>query len=322
MFGIEWLQFEFSVLPALYVISGIVVLFLVFRGVHKEAVEIDGITIKKLRYDTKRLKAAAVAALVSALVLPAIVVTPEGHRTVVWSAGQGVLDEARPPGVSLVIPYIQIPHKMDVRTQAYVNEEVYAQSSDVQEITVPLSVVYHVRPDSVVSLFSNVGMDYDVKLIERFTLQLAKQEIGKGVAEDFPRRRETIADAVANQLRQRLDPYGIVVEYVNIEDAVFDPAFINSIQDKVTSEVGIETADNERRQIEIQADAERYRRLTEASGEQQAIEQIAEALDMTATEYLTWLRLQVWDGQLPSTIVTTDSNSDDSSPIGLLFDAR
>jgi regulator of protease activity HflC (stomatin/prohibitin superfamily) len=86
------------------------------------------------------------------------------------------------------------------------------------------------------------------------------------------------------------------VTSVQIEDAVFDGDFIQSVKEKVIADQEVEEQRKliearraEKEQITLQAEAERAR---------------AAALGLSPQEYLEWLWLQRWDGQLPQTLLS------------------
>ena len=299
--------YEVLIQPALYAASVIAVLVALFKGAGRKK--------KRFRLRKGAGRRALLTLAVAAVILPAIVVTPPGHRAAIFNLRDGVSDVERGEGVSLVIPYVQTARMVNIRTQVFTNAEVFSQSSDLQEITVHIAVNYHVDPDQAAELYQQVGLGYELTIIQPAVLQLVKQEVGLVLAADFAVNREPLARVIESELDDQLGPFGIVVEFVNIEDAVFDPDFIAAVKDKVIAD---ELADKERRLIEaeaakkeqviLQAEAEEQKRLIEARGEKAAIEEVASALSFTNEEYLEWVRLLRWDGVLPATLLGSDAS--------------
>ncbi|KKK78439.1 hypothetical protein LCGC14_2843560 [marine sediment metagenome] len=275
--------------------------FTLFKGFGKE---------KGWRFAKGAGKRAGIALIAAAVVLPAIVVTPPGHRAAIYTLTSGVSDVERGEGLSFVFPYAQTARMVNVRTQVYRNAEVFAQSLDLQEITAHVALNYHVDPDEAAELYQSIGLGYEATIIAPAVLQLAKQEIGLVKAVDFARNREPLARDVEAALVVQLAPYGIIVEYFNIEDAVFDQAFILAVKNKVIADeeaareqrlIAAEAAKKE--QTILKAEAEGQKRLIEARGEREAIVKIAAALGFTADEYLEWLLIGAWSGDLPTTLI-------------------
>ncbi len=298
--------YEVLIQPALYAASVIAVLVALFKGAGRKK--------KRFRLRKGAGRRALLTLAVAAVIVPAIVVTPPGHRAAIFNLRGGVSDVERGEGVSLILPYVQTARMVNTRTQVFTNAEVFAQSSDLQEITVHVAVNYHVDPDQAAELYQQVGLGYELTIIQPAVLQLVKQEVGLIKAADFAVNREPLARAVERELEDQLGPFGVGVEFVNIEDAVFDPDFIAAVKDKVIAD---KLAVKERRLIEaeaakkeqviLQAEAEEQKRLIEARGEKAAIEEVASALSFSNEEYLEWVRLLRWDGVLPATLLGSDA---------------
>lgn len=256
------------------------------------------------------VKAAVVIAATGLTLTSALVVTPEGHRGVVYSAAGGINQTERVEGVSFIVPYFQSAVQMDVRTRKFFTDEAFAQSSDLQEITVHVAVNYHVDPSRAADLFQNVGRGYEDVLIRPAVFQLVKEQVGLVKAVDFARSREELASAIGTRLATRLEPAGVTVEFVAIEDAVFDPDFISSVKDKVIAD---EKAEESARLV-VKATNDARAVVETAQGRATAIEVEAEAqasanrviAGSLTQDLLVWQRILQWSGQLPDTVLGGD----------------
>lgn len=307
--------YEVILQPALFIALGLVVIATLVRGTSRPVVDtrsVNGVEIPVRRVEVVpgTFRKAGIRLLVGVALLAAIVVTPPGHRGVIYSATGGVNAGERVEGVSLIIPFYQTATQIDVRTQKFFTDAAFAQSSDLQEITVVGSVNYRVDPTRASELYADVGKSYEETVLAPAFFQLVKQEVGQIKAVDFALAREALARDIAVELQQQMEPFGIVIEFVNIEDAVFDGDFIRAVKEKVIAAeealeqqnlIAAEAAKKE--QVIIQAQAEAERLLTEAAGQREAIEEIAAALGFTPEEYLTYQLLLNWDGTLPTTLV-------------------
>ena len=135
----------------------------------------------------------------------ALVVTPPGHRGVVYSQSGGVITAERVEGLSFIIPLVQSAVQIDVRTQKY-EVEAFAQTKDLQEITVPIAVNYHVDPRLAAELYQEVGRDYERVVIRPAVLQHAKAAVGQVRAVDFAVQRAQLATDIASTLEAELAP--------------------------------------------------------------------------------------------------------------------
>lgn len=243
----------------------------------------------------------------AAILVPAIGVVPAGYRGVVYEYSGGVNATERGEGIALLIPWFQHMRNTSVRTQKVYSDKVFSQSLDLQEITVVASVNYHVKPDQAAELYQEVGPDYASITIQPALFQRMKAAIGKVIAEDFALRRDKLALTVQAQLTSQLSSYGIVIEYVNIEDAIFDPAFVKAVKAKIIAEQRaqeetrlIEAEEAIKQQTIIKAQARAFSVKIEAVQQARANDLLNRSL---TGDLLTWRWLNTWDGVLPKTLV-------------------
>ena len=302
------MNYEVILLPALYVLAALAVVITLIRGVTREVTGVaeDGLKTVRWGYRVRNLKVAAVILVAAAVVIPALVVTPPGHRGVIYSQSGGIDLNERPEGLSFVIPYFQTPHQVNVRSQK-LEVEAFAQTADLQEVTVKASINYHVAPTLAAELYQGVGSDYAAILIAPAALQRLLAEVGLIEAEFFASSRNALAVAIVSGIESQLGAAGIVVEYVNIEDALFQPEFITAVQNKViakqlieTTLRGVQSAENIADQVVATADGEAAAILTVATAQAQA----NDLLDASLTsDVLKWTRIGAWDGVLPTTLL-------------------
>lgn len=305
--------YEVIIQPVLLVALALTVLVVALRGISRVdggTREVDGVdvAVRKLAYSGRSLRRATTIAIVGALALSALVVTPPGRRGVIYTANGGVNAVERAEGFSFIIPLLQTAIQMDVREQKFFTDEAFSQSADLQEITVHVSVNYSVNPGLAAELYQNVGKGYEDTIIKPAIFQLVKSEVGQILAEDFALQRNQIAIDIGEALAIRLAPEGIDVTFVSIEDAVFDPAFITSVKNKVIAD---QIADEQQRLVA----AETARKLQVIQQAQAAASDIriraaaqAEANDLLdaslTADIILWQRILRWDGILPATLIT------------------
>lgn len=311
--------YEALVQPALFVLLALATLRTLLKGASREVTgtrKVSGqeFETRKIRLRSGALLRSGVTLIVGLLALSAVVVTPPGHRGVIYSSVGGVHQTERVEGVSFIVPVLQTATQYSVRTQRYTNTEVYSQSSDLQEITVELSVNYHVDPTEAAKVHETLGKNYEKTVIEPAVLQLTKEAVGTVKAVDFAQNRNALAGSVLEKMQARMSEYGIVIESVNIEDAVFDADFILSVKNKVIADEVAEqqqrliaAEEAKKRQIEVQADAEAYRLETTAQGQAEANRLIDESL---TADLIIWQRILKWNGTLPTTLLDGDGEGD------------
>ena len=259
------------------------------------------------------LAIAAAALFAAFIIVPAIAAVPPGQRGVVYRWDGGIDQNPRGEGVSFIVPWFNHITTMSVRTQKIYSSKVYAQSADLQEITVVASINFHVDPAKSAYLYQKVGPNYGDTVIQPALFQRTKAAVGQIKAEDFALQRDNLATTIASQLTTQLKDYGIVVEYVNIEDAIFDPAFVKAVKLKIIAQQEAKRQENliaakaaVKQQTIINAQATARATLIKAIAQAQANKKVAASL---TNALLNWRFFDTWDGTMPTTLLGSAANA-------------
>lgn len=307
------MTYETFIQPALALFGVLAALIVLVKGRVKVEVEKFGTKVVETQLRKGAFKQSAALMAATALIVPALAVVPAGHRGVVYSATGGISEVERPEGFSVIVPLLQHVYSMNVRTQRFFTDKAFAQTLDLQEVTLVISVNYHVVPDQAAELYREVGTGFSETVVAPAVLQLVKERVGLVAAADFAGSRATLASDIRTVLSDQLEGYGIAVEYVNIEDAIFDPAFIQAVKDKVIADQEaaeqrrlIDAVDAQREQAVIQAEGRAASILIEAEAQAEANALVASTL---TADLLVWREIVQWNGILP----TTQVNGGDAS---------
>ena len=177
----------------------------------------------------------------------------------------------------------------------------------MQEITVVASVNYHVDPAKAPFLYQRIGLQYASTVIQPALYQRTKAAVGQIQAIDFAKERDALALTIQGQLTDQLKGYGIVVDYVNIEDAIFDPAFVAAVKAKIIAHQQALQQENLiaakralKAQTIINAEATARSVLIKATAQAKANKLVAASVTALL---LSWQYYVRWNGILPSTLV-------------------
>ena len=330
------LGYEVLLQPAVFAAGVLYAIYHLLKGFYRTEIQVDEIPVKVTRWKATGVRKAAMGFGVAVIFVLGTVVVPFGHRGVIWSTG-GVDYTEREPGLSFIIPVVQSDVVVDVRerrfTTVYKDGEDkgkangFVQTSDLQEVTVKASLVYRINPDQAAEIYDNVGPEYETAIIEEVLYDAVKEAGGACVPDEegnctrtalsFARQLNDIANEIKDIVTPELEARGLQVLTVSVEDAIFDEQFIQAVKEKVIAD---EEAAEQRKLVEAErakkeqrilaAEALEQEKLIAARGEEQAIQQIAQALGFTPQEYLEWLLLTQWDGVLPDTLVGSGTGLD------------
>ena len=268
------------------------------------------------RYQSPQVKvnfgaAKAVAVAVILLIIIGIIAT--ASVKIVDSGNRGVLlhwnavDLTNPPldeGLHFVVPFQDEVVNIEVRTLKY-EKETRSASKDLQTVETTVTVNYHPDKEQVHTLYKNLGLDYENRVIQPAIEETVKQVTANYNAEELITKRPLVKQDIESSIRERLNQFNVVTEVISITDFEFSPLFAQAIEAKVEAEQKALKAENDLRRIEVEARQREANsiglanaNIAEAKGEAEAIAIINKALSENPN-YLEWLKTQAWDGKLP-----------------------
>lgn len=228
---------------------------------------------------------------------------------------------AKEPGLHLKIPIVERVVKFDVRTQKFGVSATEkeggslesAASSDLQVVSVRIAINYHIATGKAPELFTKIGPAYESTVILPSIHESVKASTAKYKAEDLIKQRELVRADIENLLRQKLEPYNIIVEQVLITDFDFSKQYNDAIESKVTAEQLRMKAENdlerimvEAQQIVAKANGDRDAAIAQATGEAQKVKLVQEQLSQSP-QYIEYIRANKWNGAYPQFLMTSGS---------------
>ena len=223
-------------------------------------------------------------------------------------------DEALPEGVHVVIPFLTRVERIDTRIQKAEASSFEAASKDLQAVKASIIVNYNLKKDMVVKLYREIGINYAEVVILPGIAEVYKATTADFTAESLITKRQTVSEQIKTLLAERLEPYGIIVNQVNVVNFDFSPEFNRAIEAKVTAEQEALRAEKELERVrfealqaEQKAKGEGAATLEKAKGEALAMLEKAKAeaeslkmrLEFAKPEIALINAIEKWDGKLP-----------------------
>lgn len=194
-----------------------------------------------------------------------------GERGVVVRLG-AVTEKTFSEGIYVKTPFVESVVKMDVQTQAY-EVDASAASKDLQDVQTQVTLNYSLNPAQVNRTYQQLRRDYVERIIKPAIQESVKAATAKFDAEELISRRPEVRAEIQKVLAERVSPFGVTVDALNITNFQFSPTFTASIEAKVVAVQRALEAENRLRQIEIEA----KQREAQSVGEAQAILTVAKA---------------------------------------------
>jgi prohibitin 2 len=241
--------------------------------------------------------------IIIVVMFESVVVVQAGHRGVVLYVG-AVENRVLGEGIHFIIPFAEQVVPLEVRTLKYVADAT-AASNDLQEVQTTIALNYHISPGQANIIYQQLGADYADRIIAPTIQESVKASVAKFNAEELITKRATAKAVIAETIANTLGARNIIVETVFITDFKFSPAFASQIESKVVAFQKYLTEQNNllavkviANQTVVQSQAAARSNVAKANGESQAIKIITAQLKQSP-QYLQWLSINRWNGQLP-----------------------
>lgn len=203
------------------------------------------------------------------------------------------------PGLYVIPPFIEGVIPMDVQTQ---KEQVDADaaSSDLQTVTATVAVNFHVNPQDAANIFTNIGRDYQSRVIDPAIQEAVKSVTANYTAEELITKREEVREKILALLTTKLQAYGVNTDSLNIVNFAFSDSFNQAIEAKVTAEQNALAAKNKLDQVKYEAE----QTVTTAEAQAKAIQIQAQAINSQGgADYVQLQAVNKWDGHLPMQMI-------------------
>ena len=203
-------------------------------------------------------------------------------------------------GTYLKIPVVHKVVNYDVKTQ---RQEFKANSASKDLQTVHASIVVNFRPDysKVNDIHTNIGSDYQWKVIDPAVQEAAKAAISKLPVEMVVVERENLRASIETRLAEKLAAYNITIENVNITNIDFSSEFNRVVEEKQIEEQKVKKAEYQR----LQAEEEKKRQILLAEAEAQKQQLLKQSVNKEIIG-LKWI--EKWDGKLPTYMMGDGQN--------------
>lgn len=266
---------------------------------------------------------------------------PTGHVGVVYNMNGGVDGEILTQGWHIVSPTKKVTTYSIGIEQSYLtaankgdskNDESFSTpTSDGKSLVVDLEFSYKFDETRVAETFTRFkgqsGEDVKNTFIKPKMIAWTQEVTAKyPVTDVFGDKRQELNEALDVYLKEKFEPYGIIIDTVNFTNISTDEETQAAIQKKVTAQQELELAQIEAQTAKVQAEKDKQVALIEAEknketaliqaeqakikaeGEAEAKKIAAEAeaeanrkiAESLTSELIEKIKYETWDGKLPT----------------------
>ena len=199
-----------------------------------------------------------------------------GHRAVMFDRLAGVSKAVRGEGTHFRIPWLQEPHMFDVRIKPR-NISSNTGTKDLQRVEINLRVLSRPEEEFLPDIFSQLGLDYDERVLPSIGNEVLKAVVAQYNAESLITKREMVSREVREALTKRAGEFHIKLDDVAITDLKFGKEFTAAIESKQVAEQDAERA----RFLVEKSEQEKKASIIRAEGESIAAKVVSEALELS-----------------------------------------
>jgi regulator of protease activity HflC (stomatin/prohibitin superfamily) len=209
------------------------------------------------------------------------------------------------PGLHWMVPAVDGLTIFDGTVQAYNFENIEGATQDLQQVRLSGLINYHIDAENADRILQEIGGPnvYAQKVFLRPSNTALKEITPDYSAASVLSKRDEIGNRTLEILRERMEPFHIIVDRVSVENVGLNEQFLNSVESKQIAEQDLQRADFEAQTRVKQAEGERDAQITRAQGESQANDLISDSL---SESLLQWTYIQKLSDKVRLMMIPSD----------------
>jgi len=200
-----------------------------------------------------------------------------GERAVMFDTLRGgIMSKVIDEGTHFLIPVIQRPIVMDIRTKPREIPSITG-TKDLQMVNIKMRVLWRPVVEELPILYRELGTDFDERVLPSIGNEVLKSVVAQYNAEELLSKRGEVSDRIKREMMKRARTFHLTLDDVAITHLTFGREFTKAIEMK---QVAYQEA--ERQQwVVLRAEQERQAVVTRAEGEAEAADIITKAMEKT-----------------------------------------
>jgi len=210
-----------------------------------------------------------------------------GERAVMFDTLRGgIRPDVVGEGTHLLVPVIQRPVVIDIRTKAREIPSVTG-TKDLQMVNIKLRVLWRPIEKELPRLYRELGTDFDERVLPSVGNEVLKAVVAQYNAEELLSKREEVSERIKGEMIKRARNFHITLDDVAITHLTFGREFMKSIESKQVA-----SQEAERQKYVVQrAEQERQAVVIRAEGEAEAATIITKAMEKTGSAIIEVRRI-------------------------------
>lgn len=245
----------------------------------------------------KQIAVIIVVLLVLALGLGSYFTVDAGNVAVKLRFGKII--GAYPEGLHFKLPFVDTVEKFSVRIKKD-SFETEAFSKDLQTVGLTLAINHRIQPDTIESIYRNLGPEYTATVLKPMVEEWTKAVIAKYSADSLISNRVQVAKELDQILKSKMAEKQVIVSDIAITNFEFSPQFLKAVEEKQIAEQEAKRATNLVEKVKKEAEQKILQAEAEAKSLRLQREVVSDNLIKLRQVEAQLKAIDKWDGRMPT----------------------
>lgn len=202
-------------------------------------------------------------------------------------------------GLHFKLPFVDTIEKFSVRIRkdSFPTE---AFSKDLQTVKLQLAINHRILPDTIISIYRNLGPDYTNTVLKPMVEEWTKAVLAKYSAEAVISNRVQVAKELDEILKSKMAEKQVIVSDIAITDFDFSSQFLRAVEEKQIAEQEAKRATNLVEKVKKEAEQKILQAEAEAKSLRLQREVVSDNLIKLRQVEAQLKAIEKWDGRMPT----------------------
>lgn len=211
----------------------------------------------------------------------------------------GKLVGAYAEGIHFKVPFIDSVEKFSVRIKKD-SFDTEAFSKDLQTVGLTLAVNHRILPNTVESIYRNLGPEYTSTILKPMVEEWTKAVIAKYSADSLISNRVEVARELNEILKAKMAEKEVIVSDIAITNFEFSKQFLRAVEEKQIAEQEAKRATNLVEKVKKEAEQKILQAEAEAKSLRLQREVVSDNLIKLRQVEAQLKAIDKWDGRMPT----------------------
>lgn len=211
----------------------------------------------------------------------------------------GKIIGAYPEGLHFKLPFVDTVEKFSVRIKKD-SFETEAFSKDLQTVGLTLAINHRIQPDTIESIYRNLGPEYTATVLKPMVEEWTKAVIAKYSADSLISNRVQVAKELDQILKSKMAEKQVIVSDIAITNFEFSPQFLKAVEEKQIAEQEAKRATNLVEKVKKEAEQKILQAEAEAKSLRLQREVVSDNLIKLRQVEAQLKAIDKWDGRMPT----------------------